>query len=186
MDNYSMDIFVERIIKRKFGAVDALVILGVVVAGLIVLSLPLFIPQLFMFLIVLVAIVCFGAYYLIGMRLWEFEYSITNGDMTCDKIIQRRRRKRQFNIDLHDVDAMGKYDPQKFQGRQFAHTYFVGENAKGGAGEWYMTGTFEKYGSMLVVFSPDARILKAIQPALKRTVANEAFPREFKRVKPGD
>lgn len=180
-----MDIFVEQIIKRKFGALDALVIVGVIIAGLILLTLPLWIPQLFLYWILIVAAVCVGAYYLIGTRAWEFEYSITNGDMTCDKIIHRRRRKRMFSIDLHDVDAMGKYDPQKLQGRKFDCTYFVGEIAKGGADEWYLTGHFDKYGTMLVVFSPDERVLQAIKAGLKRNVANEAFPRTFKSVRPG-
>lgn len=181
-----MDIFVEQIVKRKMGPIDALVIVGVILAALVVISLPLWIPPLFMLWLLLIAGACFGVYYLIGMRMWEFEYSVTNGDLTCDKIIQRRRRKRQFSIDLHAVSEIGKYDPQKFQNRRVANTYFVGTTAKGAEGDWYLQGEFEQYGPTLIVFSPSERVLEAIKPALKRSVLNEAFPRGTKRVQAGD
>ena len=39
----------------------------------------------------------------------EFEYAATNGDLTVDKIIHRRKRKRVINLDSKDIETMGKY-----------------------------------------------------------------------------
>jgi hypothetical protein len=174
--NLRMDIFSEQIIKRKFCAKDALIITASVIVAVIILLLTLAIPLLSMFAILILAGVCFAFYYMVTSIDWEFEYSITNHDFTCDKIIHRRKRKRQFSVDLHETEEMGKYEEQKFTGRNFDAVYQVGKTAKGTADNWYISGHFEKYGRMLIIFSPDDRILNAIRPSLKRSVSNAAFP----------
>lgn len=172
-----MDIFCEQIIKRKMGAKDIAIMAATVLGALVILTLVMIIPQLFMFALLILAGVCFAIYYIVTSIDWEFEYSITNGDFTCDKIIHRRKRKRQFSIDLHDVDEIGTYDAQKLAGKHFDATYQVGTTANGSSGEWYMTGHFDKYGTILVVFSPDERVQTAVKTSLKRTVSMAAFPR---------
>lgn len=172
-----MDVFVEQIIRRRHGVKDILLYVAVVLGVLALLALPVFVAQLIPFWIFLAAGACFGAYYLIGSRGWEFEYSITNGDFTCDKIIQRRRRKRQFSLDLKDVEEVGRFSQGKLQGRAFDNMFFVGVTEQGSQDDWYLTGHFANYGAALVVFSPEKRVLDAMKPALKRTVANDAFHR---------
>ena len=106
-----MDVFVEQIVKKKASGMDYLIYLGVIIAAIILITLSmLFIPAL---TIMVLAGAIFGAYYLITMRDLEFEYSFTNGDLTVDKIMHRRSRKRLISFDVHTVEEMGKYDPQK-------------------------------------------------------------------------
>ena len=92
-----MDIFVEQIVKKKFGPKDYAIVAGVVLLGLIIVVLS----MMFLYGIALIALILvgFGAYYIITSRSLEFEYSITNGDVTIDRIIYRRKRKRVISID---------------------------------------------------------------------------------------
>lgn len=170
-----MDIFHEQIIKRKFCVRDGLIMAASMVGAVIILLLTMMIPQLFMFGIFILAGVCAAFYYITTSIDWEFEYSVTNGDFTCDKIIHRRKRKRQFSVDLHDTEEIGKYDAEKMAGKNYTAVYQVGETAKGVGGEWYFSGHFEKYGNLLIVFSPDEKTLEAIKPSLKRAVSRAAF-----------
>ncbi|WOC31205.1 MULTISPECIES: DUF6106 family protein [Caproicibacterium] len=172
-----MDIFCEQIIKRKMSGKDIAIMAAAMVGALLVLTLTMMIKELIMFGLLILVGICVGLYYIITSLDWEFEYSITNGDFTCDKIIHRRKRKRQFSIDLHDVEEVGQYDAQKLAGRHFDATYQVGVTAGGAGGEWYLTGHFDKYGTALVVFSPDERVMNAVRTSLKRTVDVSALPK---------
>ena len=169
-----MDIFVEQIVKKKFGPKDYLVFAAVVVLGLALV----FLSVLFLlpFAVLIFAGVCFGAYQIITSRNLEFEYSATNGDITVDKIIYRRRRKRLISLDAKSVEEMGKYDPQKHRGRDYAARIFASERDSG-EGAWFFTARHPQMGYVLVVFSPEERVLEAIRPFLTRQVAKDAFGR---------
>lgn len=169
-----MDVFVEQIVKKKFGPKDYLIFAAVILLGLVLafLSILFLLP----FAILVFAGICFGAYYLITSRSLEFEYSATNGDITVDKIIYRRRRKRLISLDAKSVEEMGKYDPQKHRGGDYAARIFASE-LDSGEGGWYFTAHHPKLGHVLVVFSPEERILEAIRPFLTRQVAKDAFGR---------
>ena len=179
-----MDIFCEEIIKRKFSAKDAGILLLCLVGAVVILLLPMIFTPLLYFFIFILAGVGFGLYYLITSIDWEFEYSITNGDFTCDKIIHRRKRKPQFSINLHDTEEIGKYDPQKFTGRKFDYVYRVGRTVGGTDGEWYLAGHYGQYGRLLGVFSPSDKVLNAIHPFIKRTVDTSALPKPQAADKP--
>ena len=169
-----MDIFVEQIVKKKFGPKDYLVFAAVVVVGLALV----FLSVLFLlpFVVLICAGVCFGAYQIITSRNLEFEYSATNGDITVDKIIYRRRRKRLISLDARSVEELGKYDSGKHRGKDYAARIFASE-LDSGEGGWYLTARHPQLGHVLVVFSPEERVLEAIRPFLTRQVAKDAFGR---------
>ena len=83
-----MDVFVEQIAKKKSETVDKLKIAGIIVLVFVLSFVCVFIlpglHQIFFSLsFALVAGVVYGAWVLItGMNL-EFEYAVTNGDVTC-------------------------------------------------------------------------------------------------------
>lgn len=169
-----MDVFVEQIVKKKFGPLDYVIFAGVVLAGLVLTALAfVFLPP---FAVIVFAGVCFGAYYLITSRSLEFEYSVTNGDITIDKIIYRRSRRRVISLDANTVEEMGKYDPEKHRAKSYASRLFT-SRLPSGEGAWYFTARHPKFGYVLVVFDPDEQVLEAIRPFLTRQVAKDAFGR---------
>ena len=102
-----MDVFVEQIVKKRNTTKDIAVIVGIILAALILcfvfaIILPALVPILGTLSLFLVAGTIFGAYWLISSMNLEFEYAATNGDLTVDKIIHRRKRKRVINLDSKD------------------------------------------------------------------------------------
>lgn len=169
-----MDVFIEQIVKKKFGPKDYMIFAGIVLACVLLILLSmLFIPTLSM--LVLIG-VCVGAYYLISMRNLEFEYSVTNGDITIDKIINRRSRKRVISFDAHAVEKMGKYNPEEHRQKSYASKLFASAT-EDGSDAWYFVGNHTQKGNVLVVFSPDEKVLKAIKTFLPRQVSIDAFGR---------
>ena len=167
-----MDIFVEQIVKKKFGAKDYAITFLTVFAGLILLFLCLAFFPVALFL-VLVG-VCFGAYFIISSRNLEFEYSVTNGDLTIDKIVNRRKRKRVISLDLHNVEEMGKYNPEAHRAKNYVKRYMTGKNDDGRDG-WFLCFNQPQTGMALVVFEPEEKVLNAVKPFLPRQVSVSAF-----------
>lgn len=168
-----MDIFVEQIIKKKLGPKDYAIIAATILAGLIIVYFSIYI-LVFAFIIWILA--CFGAYYVMTSRSLEYEYSVTNGDITIDKIINRRRRKRVISLDAHEIEEMGKFKPELLRNKSeykkiFASEYDDGRNS------WYFCAHTSKNGNVLVVFNPEEKVLNAMKPFIPRQVAFVVFGR---------
>lgn len=169
-----MDVFIEQIIKKKTGTKDYLIYAATLLVGLLlVFASMIFVPEFSFFVLVAV---CFGAYYLVTSRNVEFEYSVTNGDITVDKIINRRKRKRIITVDAHDIEEMGKYKPEEHTAKSYAERIFTAENDNGNEA-WFFAARHPQKGTVLVVFSPNETTLKAIKPFLSRQVAVNVFGR---------
>ncbi|MFU0833705.1 MAG: BPH-5 domain-containing protein [Oscillospiraceae bacterium] len=169
-----MDIFVEQLIKKKFSPKDYLFICAVILASVVLVFLAVvLIPQ---FAIFILACIIYADYNLITSRSLEFEYSVTNGDITIDKIIYRRKRKHVISVDAHTVEEMGKYDANKHSGKTYAARIFASETDSG-ENAWFFTAHHPQKGNVLVVFNPNEKTLDAIRPFLPRQVARDAFGR---------
>lgn len=171
-----MDVFVEQMIKRKKSGADYGIIAGTVVLGFLIVAAAIILPFLARFLLILIAGVCFGVYYVASSRNLEFEYSATNGDFTVDKIVNRRSRKRVCQFDLKSVEAMGKYDAAAFQNKTFDRQLKVGVD-DAGTDAWYLIVRLKDSGNTFLLFSPNEKMLAAMKPFLPRQVSVNAFRR---------
>ena len=176
------DIFVERMVKRKVQGLDFLIIAGILLAALLISVLGIIIGTLIMFnpmisLLILAACV-FGAYKLIGLRLLEYEYSITNGFIAVDKIMNRSTRKRMTAFESDTCEDIGLYKEaeerlkqRSFDARVFATEFSDRRDA------WYMIVQSSKTGKTLVVFNPDEDFLDAVKRFIPRQLRFEKFGR---------
>ena len=107
-----MDMFMEKIIKRRKSTMDMLLIAAIIIAA-IVASLLLFalVPG---FSAILVAGVIYLAYFLITKRNIEYEYAVTNGDLDIDAIVNQRKRKRVFSANCKDFELVVKVKSDKY------------------------------------------------------------------------
>ena len=125
------DVFMERMVKKKFESTDALVLLGIIVAMVVVVFIGFIVGFVLMpmpmitFLVVIGA--GFGGYKLLTMRLLEYEYSLTNGYVAVDKIMNRASRKRMTAFECSSAEDIGEYQKnearlknQSFDARIFA------------------------------------------------------------------
>ncbi|HEX3037754.1 MAG TPA: DUF6106 family protein [Oscillospiraceae bacterium] len=171
-----MDVFVEQIVKKKYDTKDYLIMAGIILGAFVLLFACFFVRILAGIGFFLAVGVLVGAYYLIVSRNLEFEYSVTNGDVTIDKIINRSKRKRVISFDAHGVEEMGKYDEAKHQGKSYEKRLFTGDSAEN-TESWYMTFHSNKTGYTLLVFTPNEKVLTAIKPFLPHQVMHDAFGR---------
>ncbi len=172
------DVFLERMVKKKLEPVDILLMI-LIVAGALLLSWLGFIVGFFllgfpMLTVVVLTASVYGAYKLIGTRLVEYEYCLTNGNLTVDRILQKSRRKRLTSFECSSCADIGRYgeaEPrlknQSFDLRLFATSTSDRSNA------WYMNVRSSKTGKTLVVFEPDEALLEAIKQFLPRQLRFE-------------
>jgi lipopolysaccharide export LptBFGC system permease protein LptF len=167
-----MDVFVEQIIKKKYDFMDSLIVFGTLLLSFVLVALCL---MFFPFALILVIIGDIAlAYYIISSRNIEFEYSITNGDITIDKIINKSRRKRIISIDAHDIEFIGKDKPTNIKNNYIRLNVSQSQNNES---NWYFSGHNSQKGNVFVLFTPNDKVLSAIKPFLSRQVAIDAFGR---------
>lgn len=107
-----MDVFVEKIVKRKKSTADILLTVLIILACVVIsFFLFLYIPAFSSFLVV--ALIYLG-YYLITSRNIEYEYAVTNGDIDIDTIINQRKRKRLFSGNVKEFEAVARVKSDKY------------------------------------------------------------------------
>ena len=161
-----MDSFFEQIVKKKKGAVEWLIIIGVILAALALLLLCFL--YLGSFIIIATVGILYGGWWLITGQNVEYEYCVTNGDIDVDKIIARRKRVRLVSVAGRKVRALAPYDPAKPLGK-FQRTVVVAPSLNE-EGLWYFTYHSKKNGDTLVIFMPDDRVLGAFYEGLPKLV----------------
>lgn len=175
-----MDIFTEQIVKRRFSGKDWMICLGASLGAFVLIYISIFIllPLTMMPLIPLVVIAgcIYGIYWVYSLRNLEFEYSVTNGDLTVDKIINKRRRKRVISFDVRNAEEMGKYDANRMAQRELDKRLIASETETG-ENAWYILARTPKYGRTLLVFSPDEKVLDGIKAGLPRQLRIDVFGR---------
>lgn len=101
------DSFHEMIVKGQKSQLDALKMVGLVAAALVLLVLIfMFSSILGMLMPLLLFGVGYGLFYLLRGFSREFEYTITNGDLDIDMIIAQRKRKRVFSGAARNFESM--------------------------------------------------------------------------------
>ena len=164
-----MDIFFEQIISKKKSVADVIKLLLIYIGGLLLASTVTFFvltfaPSFLLFGLMICCFIFYGIIKLSGLFNIEFEYSVTNGTLDVDKIINRNSRSRLISVELGEVDGFEKYSPEKYAGREFD----LKINASGsGSSELYcITVRHPSKGRVLVIFEPDDRVLGATKKAL--------------------
>ena len=161
-----MDTFIEQIVQKKKTMGERLIIVGVVLLALVISgAVALFVPSLFLLVF---ALVCFGAWWLITNQNIEFEYSVTNGDIDVDSIIAKRKRKRLVSVSGRKIDSLLPYNPARSESG-YQRVVMVAPSLQE-SGLWSFTYHSKKNGHTLVVFQPDTRVLQALYNGLPKLV----------------
>ncbi len=159
-----MDSFAEQIVKKNKQVFDWIIIVAICIAAAVV---SFAIWKYVNFLLPMIVLVVWGAWWLITNRNLEFEYSITNGEMDVDCIIAQRRRKRLCSITCSKVEEYGKLSTAVLTGKKIDHTIMAAPTAQD-AENFYFIYRSKMHGRTLVIFQPNERIQKAFYTALPR------------------
>ncbi len=102
-----MDTFFEQIVKIKKTSKAYMGYFLITLLSLLVIAASwLFLRQL---VIVIAALIVWGAFKMYSMFEVEYEYIITNSCFDIDKIVAKSSRKRIFSFDLAAVERIEKY-----------------------------------------------------------------------------
>ena len=176
-----MDIFCEQIVKKRKTGFEKLTVALIWVGGwflcmgLILLGLNF--PSFFM-LAVLAAVGAIYCTFKLSARLnLEYEYSVTNGSLDIDKIINRSDRKRLISVEINTFDRFevfnagsSEYDSKRYDQVVVAVADPTLED------ELYAAVLRHPVkGRLLLVFQPGEKVLAAVRRALPRQLQMRQF-----------
>ncbi len=175
--NYSQDVFIEQLVKRKKGLKDYLVIVGLVLAYILVIFLVLIFWQYTAFFApVIIIFLGWGAWLLIQRQNLEYEYICTNGTLDIDVIYNKSRRKRRMSIAASNMEICAPVTDKDYDHylRQGKYKKMDVTSNTGEEGVWFFSGSY-KEAMYLVTFEPDERIIKDLKRHNPRVVKYNAI-----------
>ncbi len=157
------DIFIEKLVRRKSSApviaLKALVAAGAVMVGVSVLFTPLAGIAGPVILIALGWI----AWILIRRLNFEFEYSLTNGDLDIDVIIGFKKRKHLLSLRFYEIEFMAPVSARyadRFADKNIETVYDVA-SSKASPDRWFLI--FRRNGTRgKLIFEPNERMVRAM------------------------
>jgi hypothetical protein len=167
----TMDVFLEKIVKKKKDIKDFFIIAAVIIISIILLLVIMNFAHVLGSLSFLLFIgVCYLDYLLITTRNIEYEYAVTNGDLDIDKIIAQRKRKRLFSANCKDFDIVAKvksdhYTPQyrNFKNQMNCASSMDAENL-------YFIALRYNNEQTVVYFEPTEKMLNSFKTFIPRKV----------------
>jgi len=173
-----MDAFIEQLVKKKRTPADtAKTILIIIMTGLI----PVFLGSIafyadFAYFIYIaffaLLILIYTAWYLISSQYIEYEYAVTNSNLTVDKVIAKRRRKKILSIEIRELENLAKLNSEVFQDKnKKCIKYYTAARDVNDSDTYCAFFNSAVLGGMCtLIFSPDSKIINAMRPYLKRDI----------------
>lgn len=109
--------------------------------------------------IFLAIFIMWGGIFVAGNLNVEYEYSVVGSSLQIDKILNKRSRKTMCEINLRKAHAFCKGEHES----DGTAIYACGDGDR-----YSIEYDDEKYGSTVLIFTPDDRTLEAIKPYLPR------------------
>ena len=165
-----MDIFMEKIVKRRRTAVDSVIIAATILIGLMLIMIVGSLSFLQSFMpVVLVAIAYFG-YMLIRNRNVEYEYIVTNGELDIDMIIAQRKRKRVFSGSCKEFEIIAKMTSGQYNQSYENIKKRINAVTSMDSNEVYFISTEKDGEKILIFFEPHPKMIESFKKYIPRKV----------------
>lgn len=165
-----MDIFLEKIVRRKRTVSDIAIIVGIIFVALLLIMVLGSIKFLSSFILLIVVAIGYFAYILIRGRSIEYEYIVTNGDLDIDMIIAQRKRKRIFAGSCKDFEVVAKmtsgqynHNMQNIKKRVQAVTSMDSQDV-------YFISAVKDGEKVIVFFEPHAKMIESFKKYIPRKI----------------
>lgn len=122
--------------------------------------------------LVLIALMWYGVYLIIGMQNYEYEYLLTNSEIDIDKIMSKKGRKRVISFDFREVSICANVDDEEHNSAYKNNTAdktlsLIGDAARGNV----YFADFTKDGERLrVLFQPTSKMIGEIKKFNPRNI----------------
>lgn len=160
-----MDVFVEKIVKKKKTAADYVIITLIASAPIVISAalLLMYIPNvseiIFELLPFVFAGLCYLAFIIIRSKNIEYEYLVTNSELDIDIIIAKRSRKRLYSGSTKDFDIIAPFGKGNYA-EALANTKSRIKAVSGMKDEGiYFLTAYNKGAKIGVLFQPDKKML---------------------------
>lgn len=167
--------YIEQLVKKKWELSDTIMTALIVFGALVAMGVSAFLTftEFYSLIIVIFAVISYFACRFITNLSVEYEYCLVSGELTVDKIINKRKRKRVITVQVRNFERFAKYDGSNLGENVVSYvkagTSAVPEN--GWVAQFNKTGI----GRTVLVFSPNEKMINAIKPYLKAEVRLESF-----------
>ena len=163
------DIFIEKIVKKRKTSKDfaliGLLIFAIPFLFFILLQVGAMLGEEASIFIVRISLPLFvGIIYLVyrlisGMNA-EFEYIATNEDLTIDKIIARRKRKRLYNGSCKNFTILAPVSDRSFQTNKTNRVKILDySSGVENPNRWFLITKKDKE-QIMIIFEPDDRLIQ--------------------------
>jgi len=175
-----MDTFTEELVVRQNTRKDiaklAVYLLGIFSVPAIFILLGLTVNGYFIIVAICAAFFgIYGSYYLVTGLYKEFEYAVTNSNITIDKVIAKRNRKRVISVDIKRFNTLRKFKESECDKKTY-RKIFKASITPDGSDVYAAEMHLDKFGGeCLLLFSPGETTLEAMKPYLKNTIKAEMF-----------
>ncbi|WP_010680922.1 DUF6106 family protein [Acetivibrio cellulolyticus] len=168
-----MDIFVEKIVSRKKGPREYILSAMIIFISIIVVVMASLLLGPRGIVLLLTAGLIVGDWYLIGSFNVEYEYSITNGEIDIDKIINRRKRKKLITADCKDIEIMAKVSSKKFNESIATVPTQIKSVSSMDSPDVYFVMVNNGGKRSLIYFQPDEKIMKTLKASIPSKIFEE-------------
>ena len=158
------DVFVERLVARKASGTDMLMKMGLVLGAIVLIALSFMIQAISFLAPVIVVGIGWGAWILFSKTNVEFEYSLSNGELTIDGVYGQRKRKNLISISVRErmeIMAPVSNDYSSELNKQVSNTLDVA-SMKNAPNRWFMNVKGDT-GLVRVFFEPDEKLITAMR-----------------------
>ena len=170
------DGYVEQLVAKKWEASDTVMTVIIVLVALLAMgiSVLLIFTPLYSLILLLFAAISYVASRFITNLSVEYEYCLVNGELTVDKIINKRKRKRIIVVQARNFEHFMPYDAQALANENFSAFIKAADCAMPENG-WCAQFNQAGVGKTALVLSPNEKLLDMIKPYLKPEVRREGF-----------
>ncbi|MBO4901216.1 MAG: hypothetical protein J5518_00285 [Lachnospiraceae bacterium] len=160
--------YVEYMVERKPNPLTKVLRIAVIALAVILCAIG-FVTMNFYYLIPAV-VLGLVAYFLLPRLEVEFEYLYLDKEITIDKIFSKQSRKRAMVIDLNKMEIMAPATSHEFDSYRNRKVPVKDFSSKNPEVKPYGIAYRDASGDMLILFEPNAEMLKAIRTVFPRKV----------------
>ena len=165
-----MDIFLEKIVKKKKTIIDYAIISGIIILSLFLMRVILSFRFLSSFAPLFVVGIGYFGYVLIRNRSIEYEYIVTNGDLDIDMIIAQRKRKRIFSGSYKDFEMIAKLTSGQYDYNNQNNKNRIVAVSSMDSSDVYFISVIKEGKKTLVFFEPHAKMVESFKKYIPRKV----------------
>ena len=163
------DIYIECIIKHKASLKGLPMAVLCFAAGAAISLLVIMFAAMFIYLVpVILFVALWFAYRFVTAGNFEYEYILTNTELDIDRIMARRSRRRELNVNCRNFEMFAPYDGEILKGQDIKKTFDMSSGYESD-GKWIAVYN-SNAGRTALIIEPDERMLEAFKGFLPKKV----------------